>query len=457
MNSVSPLFRRALTLLLVATLHCHAAKDSKLSDEVFPYMGDQEMPKRTPPLLEIGDDFLGTGNLFRGYTLPTGVVVQPRFWLYGNYRTALQSYDSDTADGVTEWVHRLDLFGNLQLTGTERILVGIQPLHHGGEFTRYDFENDNEWHDESTLRLRTLFFEGDLAELFPRLDFEDKYSTDLGFSVGRQEIVFQDGLMINDFIDAVGITRNSMRDGSVPWMANWRLTALWAWSEIHRGDNVEDTGSNLFGLFSAMDTRKSTIETDVIYVTSDDDAVGDLAVWGIGATQRILLVNTTFRILGSIATDDETTAARDGHLLFAEISWAPRGTHDLIYCNGFWGFDDFTSAARDPLAGGPLGRTGILFAAAGLGDYPAPLGNQAADAAGVAIGRQWQSDDERCQFILEAGARHDSALDDDAYAAAARYQIAIGRRTILRVDGFGGTSDLEDSFWGMRTELQVKF
>ena len=35
-----------------------------------------------------------------------------------------------------------------------------------------------------------------------------------------------------------------------------------------------------------------------------------------------------------------------------------------MYANVFWGIDRFASAARGPTTGGPLGRTGILIAAA---------------------------------------------------------------------------------------------
>ena len=56
--------------------------------------------------------------------------------MYGTARTALQTFD-DGERQITEWANRLDLFGNLQLTGTERLLIGIRPLDEEGEFSGY--------------------------------------------------------------------------------------------------------------------------------------------------------------------------------------------------------------------------------------------------------------------------------------------------------------------------------
>ena len=76
-----------------------------------------------------------------------------------------------------------------------------------------------------------LFFEGELGELFPNLDQDDRRRLDLGLSVGRQPISFQDGLLINDFIDAVGVTRNNLSPGGA---VNLRFTGLYGWNQVNR-------------------------------------------------------------------------------------------------------------------------------------------------------------------------------------------------------------------------------
>ncbi len=63
----------------------------------------------------------------------------------------------------------MDLFGNLQLNGTERFLIGLSPLHQRGSFSRYVFEPESEegWVDETNTRVTTFFFEVELSELNP--------------------------------------------------------------------------------------------------------------------------------------------------------------------------------------------------------------------------------------------------------------------------------------------------
>ena len=193
-------------------------------------------------------------------------------------------------DGTTrssEWANRIDLFGNLALTGSERFVFGLRPADQtdpsglrrfsgyssggaGGGFSQqFNFDWDTLTH---------LFFEGDFGELFPNLDRDDRRGLDLGLSVGRQPISFQDGLLINDFIDAAGVTRNSLRGGPV----NLRFTGLYAWNQIDRrtlltrldagaqpdflSSNVERSRAQLVGGFTEVDWRSTTAAFDAIYV-----------------------------------------------------------------------------------------------------------------------------------------------------------------------------------------------
>ncbi len=432
----------------------YAAGNSRLSDEPTPYL-DDELPQRTPPLLELGGDFLGNGNLDAGFELPTGAYWQPRLWVYGNMRTALQTFDGGDGERETEWANRLDLFANLQLTGTERLLIGVSPLRESGRFSGYSFDgvDDNEWDNALNFDVTTLFFEGDFGEIFPNIDVNDSIGWDVGFSVGRQAVFFQEGMLLNDTIDAIGITQNSIR---FPGISNLRITGLWGWNELHRDNNQDDGSANLFALLTAIDLPHNTMDFDLVYVDSDDSS---MIAGGISTTQRFGLVNTSFRVLGSIALDDENSdRADDGLLVFGEVSWSPFDGSDHAYVNGFWGIDNYSSPLRDPTAGGPLGRTGITFAARGLGRYGSPLSNRADNAFGGAIGYQIFLDGIRRQLTLEAGFRHDR--DDDignSGAIAARFQQAIGTRTVLTVEAFGSAHEHMDEGSGLRTELQFKF
>lgn len=440
--------------------------DSRISDELIPLA---DVPQRPDPLLELGDPFLGRGPISEGFELPTGAVWQPAFLAYGTFRTGVQGATQSGTDFV-EAATRFDLFGNLYLTQTERILVGIRPLDDDGQFTRYTLHSDpalpdslDGFQDELNATVRTLFFEGDFGELFPVLDPDDSGSMDIYFSVGRQPLRFQDGLLISEnAIDMVGVTRANLKPFEV---VNTRVTGVFGWGDINRPNgrfNPGDGSAKLFGLFTETDTRERTVQLDAVYVRADD-ARGDGIYGGLSSTRRIGHYNNTIRILGSYPVGDETRFTRKGVLIHNEFGWTPYHTHDWVYVNLFGGIGKYRSAARGPAAGGPLGQTGVLFAAVGLGRYGAALGNRADNAVGGSVGYQWFFDHNRKQLLLEGGARYTydkAGLPGarDVGAIGARYQMAMGRRFVLELSGFGSYtfSDLDDALGaGARLEVTV--
>ncbi|WP_230379703.1 hypothetical protein, partial [Microbacterium sp. ZXX196] len=73
---------------------------------------------------------------------------------------------------------------------------------------------EGQWLDGLNADIQTLFFEGDFGEIFPNLDPYDVHRYDIGFSIGRQPVSFQQGLLINeDMVDAVTVTRNTVNGG----------------------------------------------------------------------------------------------------------------------------------------------------------------------------------------------------------------------------------------------------
>lgn len=422
--------------------HGESESQSRFSDEPIPLA---DVPQRPSPILELGEPFLGTGTLDQGFTLPTGAVWQPQFLAYGTWRTAAQGATQGGTD-FAEATTRFDLYGNLYLTPTERILVGIRPFDDDGRFTRYTIQADSTlpgsqsgFDHELNADIRTLFFEGDFGEIFPILDPDDSGSWDIYFSVGRQPLRFQDGLLINeDAIDMVGLTRANMHFFD---LVNTRATAVFGWGDIDRL-NRGDNSAKLFGLFTETDTRDRTVQLNAVVVTADS-ARGSGVYAGMGSTRRIGHYNNTFRILSSYPINDETPFNRKGLLIHNQLGWTPPGhSHNWVYINTFGSIGKYRSAARSPSAGGPLGQTGVLFAAVGLGRYGAALGNRADNAVGGSVGYQMFFHHGRRQLLLEAGGRYTydkpGALGArDAGAVGARYQMALGRRYVLELSGFG--------------------
>ena len=100
----------------------------------------------------------------------------------------------------------------------------------------------------------------------------------------------------------------------------------------------------------------------------------------------------------------------------------------------------------------------ILFAAVGLGQYGAALGNRADNSVGASVGYQMFFDETRRQLILEAGARTDYKESGGSnFAVGGRYQQAIGQHAILQFDAFVGFPESADTAYGARAELQFKF
>ena len=87
--------------------------------------GDEtvEVPRRKTIFGE--NPFLGVGQITPGFETPFGAVWQPSLIVYGEYRTAIQTFNDGDRE-ISEWANRLDLFTNLYLTPTERISASAE-------------------------------------------------------------------------------------------------------------------------------------------------------------------------------------------------------------------------------------------------------------------------------------------------------------------------------------------
>lgn len=430
-----------------------------LSDEPVPMKTPEEMPQRVPPLIEWGDDFLGTGNIPSGWELPTGAVWIPALWVYGDARVGFQHVEPGTgADNSTSIISSATFNFNLKLSGTERVFAQITPLDKDGRFTTYEFDGDNRgFKNNLNVYINRLFFEGDFGEIFPNLDPSDSSALDFGFSVGRQPIFFQEGILVNDVMDSVSIVRDTV---IFPNVVDTRFAFIWAWGDVNRSDNSLDSNADLFGFVTESDFRGTTVALDGFYLVSDNDDNSDGLFLGASAIQRLGEFNTAFYINQSIALDTRQSTVDDGTLLFAEVSRTPLGTHDLVYANAFWGIDNFSSASRGETNGGPIGRVGLLFASSGIGTYPAALGNGVEDAVGGAIGYQMLFNHEATQLIGELGfveTTDDGSSVQDGYGAGIRFQHKFAERYLFQVDGFVAHREIADETYGLKTEFRVQF
>ena len=133
-------------------------------------LGIQFVPDRPPLIIEWNELFLGPGPLAEGIRTPTGAIWRPAFWVWGEFRTAIQYFDNGVGDPAAEFANRLDLFGQINLSGTERIVYGVRPFDKenaagtGRRFLGADFRDGGLPGGNGDTQ--TLFFEGDVGEIF---------------------------------------------------------------------------------------------------------------------------------------------------------------------------------------------------------------------------------------------------------------------------------------------------
>ena len=291
----------------------HDQRTSRISDDSVPTLDVEHYPARPRPIVELGPHFLGNGNIARSFRLPTGAVWLPQLIVFGTYSTALQGVRSPVSGKWTsEWSNRLDLFTNLQLSGTERLLVGFRPLDNRDGASGYNFTPGvlDRGDHHLNAELHSLFFEGDFGEIFPLLDRTDRRRLDIGFSIGRQQFAFEDGILINDdAVDAVGVTRNTVlpRGGS-----NLQLTGLFGWGSIEGSNGLRRERSQLFGLLTTADIGQSSFNGE-LFVVRDRAGANDGLYWALSRVRRIGALNTTFRALGSVRAPRRGAARRRRH------------------------------------------------------------------------------------------------------------------------------------------------
>jgi len=429
-----------------------------LSTKSKPLITKKNEPEATPPIFEWGDPFLKPGNIMPGFTLPTGAVWQPALWIFGDFRAAGGYYDGHVVNGSAYGVGSLNLFANLKLSPTERILLGINPLTVNTEDTGvvHRKSTGTQFANGFNFKVNTLFFEGEFGEIFPNLDPNDNKGLDFGFSIGRQPILFQDGVMFNDTIDAFGLTRDTIIiPGLTPDM---RVTGLFGFSNINRANNAHDGSAYMVGIFSETDLPISTVDIDAAYIFSDFPQGGPGLFLGVSATQRIRDINTTFSVNQSIATGNRGPAMETGTLFLSQVSATVTGSENIIYGNAFLGLGNYSSAARNYKTGGPLGRVGILFAAPAVGTSGPALSNQSGDVIGGAVGYQMFFNDDRTQLTLELGGRKDTqGTNQDSIALGGQWLQAIDNRTSIQVDGFLSERRHGGFGSGLRMELRTRF
>lgn len=415
------------------------------------------------PIVEWFTPWYQRGQLRPGNTLlGTHNPLIPQFLVYGDYRTG---WASNTANGnnFSVWAHRLNLDFDLRLTSTERIHWFMTPLNRGLNFTRLIDDGDPTFVSELNPDVLFGFFEGDLGAIWGGLT-NQTLPIDLPVALGVMPLLFQNGVWLEDAFLGVAATIPARNSPKLD-ISNMETTFFVGFDNISSpAFNNEDSAARMYGVATFIEAWGGYAELNYAYLQDRRELDRGYHNSSAAYTRRFgTWLSHSTRVINNAGQDPngiEQTA--DGTLLLWENSLITNYPSTRIpYFNFFAGFDRPQSAARDPLAGGVLRNTGILFETDGLTGYPF-LNDSANNTLGGALGLNLLADDFSQQLVLETAAvlpmaDKVSQAGDPQYGLGLRYQIPLSNSVILRSDAMYGIQESGNDLQGVRVELRKKW
>lgn len=440
--------------------------------------GGKTAVDRVEPLAEIGRDLYGPGEIGEGTAIfGEKNRATPQLVVFGDQRTAVAYNKQNNGKEIGQVATRLNLFANLQITGTERVLMLWEPFQDGADFSRFEFAGPDrdkgaqpqfEFNDEPT----TLFFEGDASALIA--GFTDEYqSFDLPFSFGRMPLLFQNGVWLEDAFIGGAFTIPAQNNAALG-ITNYDITFFGGLNEITTdafvaNGNRDDDQAFMAGVAGFFDVAEGYLELGYAYIGDKNKAAnagGDQSYHNVTAafTKRYFgKVSNSTRIIANIGQSPGggNPKTANGFLLLSENAFITHLPLTLIPYTNFWiGKDNPQSVARAGAAGGVLRNTGLAFETDNLTGFPTldPTGR---DTFGGALGLQYLFGLDQ-QLVVEAAAvipwdGKNGAAADNQYALSARYQIPITNQIIVRADTIYGFMESAEDVFGARLELRIKF
>ena len=432
----------------------------------FDVYGGKHLNPVQRPALEWGLPFYLNGPIPRsGTALGLTNLTQPKFYVYGDYRSAL-AYNQNTANEQTVWASRLNLDFDLAITATERFHVFWGPLDERDQFSGLFYDNGqintNDAWDGWDERTDTAYFEGDLGAIlgglggfYPQLD--------LPFAVGLIPLVYQNGIWIEDAFAGAAMTIPARNNPTLDW-SNFDTTFFIGFDEVtsNRAFQGDNEAANIVGFTTFIERRGGYLEFGYAYLEDTANLGRSYHNLAASYTRRYLnlLSNSTRVIVNTGQGGPRNTRTADGVLLLLENSFLTRNPYNVIpYVNLFAGYGTPQSAAR---LQGPLKNTGINFESDLLTGYPI-LDDSANNTYGGAVGIDLLGGSFEQQLMLEFAFLQ--TFDDDAtrvapgdqYAVGARYQRPLSHTLLFRADAMTGWLRNSEDISGVRMELRRKF
>lgn len=399
------------------------------------------------------------------YFLGPTNLVQPKFFVYGDYRQAIAN-NNFNGNTETRWNHRLNLEIDFWITSTERVHAFWGPLDRGQQFTGILFDGGDaefqENYDGFDQNTDALYFEGDFGQILGGFrGIEAPF--DAPFAVGLIPLLFQNGIWLEDSFVGAAATIPARNSPGLDW-SNFDTTFFVGWDELNTRafDGPAADQADFVGATTFIERRGGYFEAGWAYVNDVTNSGRSYHNLAFSYTRRYAnLVSNSARLLINTGQDgpkDLRTA--DGYLVLLENSFLTRNPYRVVpYANLFAGFGSPQPLGRIQ---GVLKNTGINFESDLLTGYPI-LDDTARNTYGAALGVDLLGQIFEKQLILEFATvqAYDDAANrnapGDQYAFGVRYQRPLNRSVLIRTDAMYGWLDNADDISGMRVELRKKF
>ena len=305
-----------------------------------------------PRPLEAFAEFLGADAVYAHPKLrwfgKHGYAWEPRFVGHGSlslFGMALEE-NSRRQDLVG---HQVVLDLDLRLTGTERFHVQFRPIganNTGGSY--YQFSNPEQYVANTTGTPDRYWFEAELHSLVGA-DFDPMASLDYNITVGRVPMTLHNGLLINDELHAVILSKNTLMPRNI---SNLNLTGIYAFNDVSA---FADNDAQMVALHAQIDWRRAFVEGTYAFVQHDSDSRRNEHFAAFSATQ--LFGPTTFAARTLFKWGDETGRG-NGQLAVLEANrvrvFEPNHfgiEKGVFYANAF-----IASQGWNSIAGGNINR-----------------------------------------------------------------------------------------------------
>lgn len=446
------------------------AYDSQAQLKIY---GDKQAFPTPRPLLELGRKIYATGEFSPpSYFLGRKNPVENQFLLFGDLRTGASYFETDKTNN-TAIAARMNLEFDWKLTATERIHALMRPIEKDGKLTRLEFNKNvdgkkkNVSQSESDINFQALYFEGDMGSIISGM--RGSYSAkDRPFAIGIMPLIFQNGVWVDDAFTGLAFSFPALHSKALD-ISNMDFTFFAGFDKVGAPLAVADEADvQIYGMAAFIEANSGYWELGYGY-TNDISNLGDQSYHNmtVAFTRRYGgWLSNSVRLIGNLGQnrDNNAPVTADGVLLLIENSWITRLPSTLVpYVNLFYGSQKPQALARDAGAGGVLKNTGLVFEAGGLGAIPT-MDASANDTAGIAFGIQYLFSLNQ-QLVFEVASLTDLSDTDNAVAGdqlglGLRYQRALGKAWIVRLDANAiktTNAKNDDLLSGINLELRRKF